>query len=232
MTRNDIEILTVMHAAQKVAGRVMMTEQKKAEASLADRLQAIEKQEKKLLKLIAPTLQPGQPFSASGFHGHLFIIGAGKRTVAQSAGFRNMIGSRNFVCASSILRMQIDTAMRLNALNLVADVPIFLEAWSNGEKFSKLKSAAGNKLHDTELLKELAVKFPWVQEVYAQTSAFIHFSARHTWACISQLNEQERTFRLEISPEDPERPEHDYFEIVSCFSATNDIIGTLVGEVI
>lgn len=74
----------------------------------------------------------------------------------------------------------------------------------------------GNKLHDTELLKELAVKFPWVQEVYAQTSAFIHFSARHAWANVSQINEQERTFRLEISPEDPERPEHDYFEKVSC----------------
>ncbi len=205
-----------------------MTGQEKAEVSLAGLLQLIEKQEQQLLELIAPLLKPGQPFSAHGFRGFMFIIGAAKRTVAQSAGFRSMIESRNFVCASGLLRMQIDTAMRLNALNVVADVPLFLEAWSNGEKFSKLKSASGNKLHDAELLKELAFKFPWVQEVYSQTSAFIHFSVRHTWVSVAKMNEQERIVTFQISPEDSRRPEHDYYEIVSCFSDTNAIIRELI----
>ena len=40
---------------------------------------------------------------------------------AQARGFRDLIEARNFPCAAAILRLQIDTAMRINALSLVDD---------------------------------------------------------------------------------------------------------------
>lgn len=199
--------------------------------NLRERLLILEQQEKQLLQLLASIVVPGQAFTAHQLHGYLFVFGIGKRTIAQSTGFRSMIDARNFMCAAGLLRMQIDTAMRLNALNLVSNVNAFLDAWIAGTKLSKFKSADGQKMHDVYLIEQLGKAYPWVLEVYQQTSSFIHFSSRHAWATVTGLNEDERTFNFLIGPSDPDRPEEDYFEIVDAFGAANKMASDLTKNI-
>ncbi|MEH2474072.1 hypothetical protein V1281_004743 [Nitrobacteraceae bacterium AZCC 2161] len=54
-------------------------------------------------------------------HQHLYLFGIARRAIAQSAAFRQMVSSRNSLVASSIVRLQLDTVLRLYALFWVAD---------------------------------------------------------------------------------------------------------------
>jgi hypothetical protein len=62
------------------------------QTSLADRIGRIEKLETELLHKAAEFMRKGVPFTYS----HIFVIGALKRTLAQSSGFRDMITAKKF----------------------------------------------------------------------------------------------------------------------------------------
>ncbi len=96
-------------------------------------LREIEQQETALLRLLENCVALGV-FTSRQLHAYLFLFGIGKRTLAQSAGFRAMIEVRNFVCGAGLLWMQIDTAMRLNAIHVAGDIDSFLDAWVSGKK--------------------------------------------------------------------------------------------------
>src|SRR5687768_12821665 len=49
----------------------------------------------------------------------LLAAGAINRGLAHTAGFRTMVQQRNLICAGSILRLQIDSALRFYAVFLV-----------------------------------------------------------------------------------------------------------------
>jgi hypothetical protein len=77
------------------------------------------------------------------------IIGALKRTLALSDGFRGHIRNRNFTCAGALLRLQLDTALRLYAANLSASSQKYAEAVFKGERVDRLKDKDGKRLTDS-----------------------------------------------------------------------------------
>jgi len=72
-------------------------------ATLADRIAMIERLESELLRKVAGLVENGTAIS----HSDLVVIGAVRRTLAQSKGFRDLLETKNFPCAAAILRMQI-----------------------------------------------------------------------------------------------------------------------------
>jgi hypothetical protein len=159
----------------------------------------------------------------------MFVMGALRRTLAQSQGFRDQLAAKNFPCAAGILlRMQIDTAMRVNALRLVADRNQSCREVLGGKQFNKLKDAEGNKLTDAYLRQKLADGHPWVSSVYEQTSGFVHLSGRHLYNSIATTDEETRTARFVISGKDPPRPDEAYFEIVDAFFQVTKIVSWLL----
>ncbi len=177
---------------------------------LADRIGRIEKLETELMRKAAASV--GKKAAIS--HTDMFVMGALRRTLAQSQGFRDLLAAKNFPCAAGILRMQLDTAMRVNALMLVAQRDDCCKAVLGGTKFNKLKDSAGNKLTDAYLRQKLAEQHPWVTPVYEQTSNLIHLSGRHFYNSIATTDEESRTVRFVISGKDPSRPDETYLEIV------------------
>lgn len=157
-----------------------------------------------------------------------FVLGAVKRILALSAGFRGLIEARNFTCAASLLRLQIDTAARVYALREISDLNDFGLRLISGERFSHQKANNGQKLKDVYIIGELEKAYPWVKKVYEETSDFIHLSGRHFFASISSLNDQERTVNIEIGPTDPKRPETDYFEVLEAFFEATKLSGLTV----
>lgn len=53
------------------------------------------------------------------FTSDFVLVGALKRTLSLSDGFRKHIRDRNFICAGTLLRAHLDTAVRVSALSLL-----------------------------------------------------------------------------------------------------------------
>lgn len=153
----------------------------------------------------------------------LFVIGAIKRIITLSSGFRILISDKNFPCSAAILRMQIDTAARLNALTIVKDVGQFCMQLFDGQRFDRIKDQSGHRLKDFYLIDKLSSKYPWVKGVYEETSDFIHLSTRHAFSAILGMDTERGIFRFQIDTKDPDREESEYFEILDAFIEASKI---------
>jgi hypothetical protein len=185
-------------------------------ATLEERLQKIEQGDEALRQYFLSAMQADTTL----YVGDFLIFGALKRTLALSAGFRGHIRDRNFTCAGALLRLQLDTALRLYAANLHKNPQEYADAVFKGARVDKLKDKHGKRLTDAYLAEKLSEKYPWVKSVYENLCDFIHFSNRHIFASMAKLDDGERTVHLQISAEDPPRPDSDYFEIVGGYYET------------
>jgi hypothetical protein len=195
-----------------------------ADLNLVDRLKRIEQLEDELIRRGAGTVGAGANLS----HADFFIVGALRRTLAQARGFRDLIDARNFPCAAAILRLQLDTAMRVNALSIVDDVDATCKAVLNGEQFNRLKDRDGNKLSDAHIRKKLAETHPWISSVYERTSDFVHLSGKHFEVSIARTDDETRMAYFQISGHDPHRSEETYFEAVDTFFEATKLAGMLL----
>ena len=89
-----------------------------------------------------------------------------------------MIEQRNSFCAFAIVRMQIDTVLRLHAGSLVTDHQKFCHDVLGGEQINHLMSDDGSPMTDRYLRKQVAKQHPGIDAVYEVTSGDIHFSHR------------------------------------------------------
>lgn len=194
------------------------------EPGLADRLKRIDRLESELTRKGAAILGK----CASLGHADFFIFGALRRTLAQARGFRDLIAARNFPCAAAILRLQIDTAMRVNALSLVDEPDATCKAVLDGEQFNRLKDRDGKKMSDAYLREKLATSHSWISPVYERTSDFVHLSGRHFDVSIARTDDETRMAYFQISGHDPQRPDETYFEVVDTFFESTKLAGQLI----
>jgi hypothetical protein len=192
--------------------------------NLTDRLKRVEQLEDELIRKGASIVGAGAGLS----HADFFIVGALRRTLAQARGFRDLINARNYPCAAAILRLQLDTAMRVNALSIVVDVDAACKAVLDGEQFNRLKDRDGTKLSDAHLRKKLAEKHPWISPVYERTSDFVHLSGKHFEVSIARTDDETRMAYFQISGHDPLRPDETYFEAVDTFFEATKLAGMLL----
>lgn len=179
-----------------------------------EKLALIEQGDKAVLETLMTGMQNGGPIYVMDFT----LIAAGKRTLALSAGFRGHMKERNFTCAAALLRLQLDTALRLFAGTLHAAGPeAYFQAIFDGKPVDRMKDAHGNRLTDSYIAKRLSEQHGWVQRVYKELCDFVHLSNRHFFTSIAQLNDEDRTFHLSISAADPKRPDTDYFEVLDAY---------------
>lgn len=185
-----------------------------APLGLAARLHRIRDEQAALLRESQALLKADMPLNQIG----MILLAAAKRSVALPAGFVAMIEARNFHAAAPMVRMQLDTALRVAALRFVPNPHAYAAAVMEGIPVYKLKDDTGARLTDHLLLSRLAETFPWVTPVYKDASAFVHLSARHLWTSIAALDEAEHIVHFEIAAEDPARvPEDRYYEAVDAF---------------
>lgn len=213
-----------MTAAQSSDGGIDQASQASSPPDLASRLTRLDDFERELARKAAPLVVEAQSLT----HADFFVIGAVRRTLAQVRGFKQLIEARNFPCAAAVLRLQIDTAMRINALFLVADMNEACRAVLVGARFNTLRDRAGAKLSDGHLRSELAKQYPWISPVYEQASDFIHLSGRHFYSSIASTDEETRVATFVISGEDPHRPETVYYEIAGTFLQASRLVGTMI----
>jgi hypothetical protein len=112
--------------------------------------------------------------------------------------FVALVRSQNLRVAAALIRMQIDSAMRLNALNLVADSNELVLHLMGDEPLHKLKGLSKVNLSDAYLHRQLSSRYPWVSKVYGATSGFIHLSKSHLLSLGTPSDTEPRVLDLRI----------------------------------
>jgi len=90
-----------------------------------------------------------------------------------------LLQTRNLTAASALIRMQLDSAMRVNACFLVSDPLQIWEALKSDKPWNSIKSSGDKYLTDAYLHGQLTKKFSWATELYKQMSGYIHLSRPH-----------------------------------------------------
>jgi hypothetical protein len=155
---------------------------------------------------------------------HFYLFGVARRALAQSAAFRQTIADRNSLVALSIVRMQLDTVLRLYALFWVADPEDFATEVFNGTPINKLKAKDGKILSDNYLKQRVTKTNEWVPSVYKETSGYIHFSHRHIKAALEVIDRDTGHVELRIGAKDVGKSISYYGQALRAFRHLNLII--------
>jgi hypothetical protein len=156
-------------------------------------------------------------------HADFFGMGIGRRALALSSGFRLMTEHRNSLCALPMVRMQLDTALRLYAGFFVTDHQKFCRDVFQGTQIDRLKSDDGSPMKDKYLVDRVAKRNPWIVDVYKFTSGYIHFSNRHIQEAIRKG--EGSNVQMVIGPADFDREPRHFLEPMRCMHHLNLIIG-------
>jgi len=119
-------------------------------------------------------------------HGNIFpvdflALAVLNRSLSNTKGFCDLI-SENYMCAASIVRLQLDSLLRFFSIHLVNNPHDYVGRIMNGEQIDKIKDNKGQKMRDKYLVEQIQLRqnLPWLEKVYQQTSGFIHLSNKHT----------------------------------------------------
>jgi hypothetical protein len=162
----------------------------------------------------------------------ILAYGAVKRSMFLADGFGAMVGAWNIICAGAILRLQIDTALRVHATSLVDDPDGFVAKILTGRRIDKLSDRAGNKLRDRFLVDSAAVEFPWVRQIYNQASGFVHFSDKHLLTGLSPASPWDREILAVDLTTLHDAPEALYEEASDAFVRTVELTITYVDRLL
>lgn len=162
------------------------------------------------------------PAKTSITYASLFGMGVGRRAVALSSGFREMVKQCNSICAMPIVRMQLDTALRFYAGFFVENHQTFCRDVIEGKQINKIKSDEGILMLDKYLVNRLATRNPWMTSVYNNTSGYIHFSNKHIKEVI-RIDEEGKG-QMIIGPTDYDREPMHFLEPMQCMLHLNLII--------
>lgn len=147
----------------------------------------------------------------------LVMLGIIHRSIKINEGFISLIDKWNLLCAAPMIRLQIDTLLRLSYLSTLEDREDISRKLLSGERINNIEGKDGKKLNDYNLKKYATGTFPWINEIYTNTSKFIHFSEKHILTSIIKINEDDHTVYFAIGSESKNAKEEDlvsYYDVM------------------
>lgn len=147
-----------------------------------------------------------------------------KRSLALIQGITSLVRASNYTCAASLLRLQLDSCLRLFAAFIVEKPHDLAHNILKGEPIRRMKDRDGNRMTDKYLVEILATKYDWLQKMYNETSGFIHLSEKHLHLIFDGVSEEEHTVGMRISADDENVPLESWIELVDGFEAVTNIL--------
>lgn len=114
-----------------------------------------------------------------------YALAAIKKTASLSHAFCLLIRAKNTLAAAALIRLQLDTGLRIFGLSLIDDLDDAGAKLMNDETYRKLKCRNNVPLTDKYLHEELDKKYPGVTGAYVDASSYVHLSAEHIKAGLS-----------------------------------------------
>lgn len=156
----------------------------------------------------------------------LLAAAALNRAVSLLRAFCMLLRERNYETAAAVVRLQLDTALRLYAGTLVEDADAFAERVIQGERVSDIKGRDGKRLSDRRLVCNLSEELglPWVTNLYDRTCGWVHFSRAHILATVKDLGE-EGAFELRVGGTSTHVPQKRQLEAIdACRRSTGLVV--------
>lgn len=197
-------------------------EQQAPEQRLAD----LERSERELLEVYQSRLST---LGNIGYQ-HFYLSGIARRTLAQSRAFKACVADKNALVALALVRLQLDTALRLYALFWVSDPELFAKDVLEGKQIDRLKAADGQLMKDKYLLKRIEARNPWAESVYRNTSGLIHFSHRHIESALRMADSESGKAEIFIGSNNPEHTLSHFKEMLDAFLHINMMIVVAVKD--
>lgn len=157
----------------------------------------------------------------------LFFAAAVNRSMSLLKGFCTLIEQQNFVAAAPLIRLELDCCLRVSAAHLSEDLGTLAFEVMSGKAVRKLKDRDGELMHDTYLVRKMSERYPWVQDVYTQTSGYVHLSEKHYFNAM-QAGEKEGDINIKISDIDAFIPDKEYIQAIHSFEKAIDILNNYV----
>jgi hypothetical protein len=162
--------------------------------------------EKKLIELesyekiifdLAKKMHPGNTYPID-----ILINATMDRTLHLIFGFTNLLRSSNYIAACHLVRCHLDNILRLSSVWLVKEPHKLATELMSGTQLDKMIDKDGKKLKDWYLRNKLNEEYPWVKNVYEETSGFIHLSKKHIFTSSRMTDKNEGTIEMVISKHD------------------------------
>ncbi len=178
----------------------------------------LESKEKRLIE-IATKLNSGK-FYPLDFLSNAVI----NRSLKLIFGFTTLLKDENFIAASHLVRCHLDNIIRFSASWLVEDPHDFATKVIDGVKIDSLKDKKGELMKDWYLRNLLNDEYPWITNVYKESSGYIHFSSKHIFSTIHFLDSENRTMQFSFSKKDVDIDMTLKIEVVHCMGEITDIL--------
>jgi len=146
-----------------------------------------------------------------------------KRSMSLISAFTTLIRQNNYLCAASLLRLQLDSCLRFFAAFIVDDPHALANKVLKGKPIRNIKDSAGEKMTDRYLVNYLSKKYKWMPDVYKSTSGFIHLSEKHLFSIFDKIGE-ERSVGIRIAKDDENIPTEFWIELIDGFVAATDAL--------
>ncbi len=114
----------------------------------------------------------------------LFFIAVMARSYGLVDGFISAFDTWNPAVMAPLIRLQIDSLVRVAYLAKAPHVEKLALHIIGGGEFRSLNDSDGKPLTDRRLNKLAAQSHPWIDAVYKATSGWVHFSPAHVYAAV------------------------------------------------
>lgn len=154
----------------------------------------------------------------------LVMIGVLKRSLDILDGCISLVERWNLSAAAPLLRLQLDSLLKLVYLATLKDADVVSMEIIKGHSFRNMRDRNGKKLTDARLRDYARPLYPWIDEVYKQTSKLIHFSEKHCFLSVNSLDEQSRRVDFFIGEGVTNWPESEIDSLLSAMGCTTDAL--------
>ena len=158
----------------------------------------------------------------------LYINGILSRSSSLLYGFDTLINSENFLSAAHLVRPHLDNYLRLLAGWMVKDPHEFASQVLSGIAVRKMKDKNGKFMTDAYLKDKAVEDFPWMADVYEETSGFIHFSHKHILNATTLSSTKECTLESHIGKSDHQVSNQSKLEAIICMIDISNSIATRI----
>lgn len=109
----------------------------------------------------------------------LYVISSIQRLIKLHEGFETLTRNHNYEAAIPLLRLMLDSCMRLIAVSIASDPQKVINAFFEEKNIGKIRNIDGTFLSDGYLKEQLDKIEPGVADTYNTLSSYIHLSGTH-----------------------------------------------------
>jgi hypothetical protein len=165
---------------------------------------------KLLLQLSADIMKAG---NSTAYDFDFYILSTINRTISLNKAFSTLIKDKNSLTAISIVRLQLDNAIRLHAAKVASNPQDFLDHFFDEKPINQYKDGKQN-FSDKFLVTKLDEEVPGALALYEHLCNFIHFSNSHFQAAKTKSTNPSAMFTFVVGESDVlnENEKNEYYD--------------------